>query len=153
MDIRACENEDVNKEYATDKARFCYDGLNKKRITEPMIRDPSGNLVPYGWDEVLQSKILNSVQQLCLKYFDFVMIIILLVCGDGLIDAGERVAALAGPFTDAETLTVTRDLLNILGSEHYYTEEYCDVNTDFRSHYLMNLPFRYYQTPKKRMRF
>ena len=66
----------------------------------------------------------------------------LLVCGDGLIDAGERVAALAGPFTDAETLTVTRDLLNILGSEHYYTEEYCDVNTDFRSHYLMNLPFR-----------
>ena len=62
MDIRACENEDVNKEYATDKARFCYDGLNKKRITEPMIRDPSGNLVPYGWDEVLQSKILNSVK-------------------------------------------------------------------------------------------
>ena len=68
----------------------------------------------------------------------------ILVCGDGLIDAGERVAALAGPFTDAETLTVTRDLLNILGSEHYYTEEYCDVNTDFRSHYLMNLPFRYF---------
>jgi len=117
VDIRACDNEDVNKEYATDKARFCYDGLNKKRITEPMVRDPSGNLVPYGWDEVLQ------------------------ICGDGLIDAGERVAALAGPFTDAETLTVTRDLLNILGSEHYYTEEYCDVNTDFRSHYLMNLPF------------
>ena len=51
-------------------------------------------------------------------------------------------AALAGPFADAETLTVTRDLLNILGSEHYYTEEYCDVNTDFRSHYLMNLPLR-----------
>ena len=61
MDIRACENEDVNKEYATDKARFCYDGLNKKRITEPMIRDPSGNLVPYGWDEVLQSKIFNFI--------------------------------------------------------------------------------------------
>ena len=64
------------------------------------------------------------------------------VCGDVLIDAGERVAALAGPFADAETLTVTRDLLNILGSEHYYTEEYCDVNTDFRSHYLMNLSLR-----------
>ena len=61
MDIRACENEDVNKEYATDKARFCYDGLNKKRITEPMIRDPSGNLVPYGWDEVLQSKIFKVI--------------------------------------------------------------------------------------------
>ena len=61
MDIRACENEDVNKEYATDKARFCYDGLNKKRITEPMIRDPSGNLVPYGWDEVLQSKIFKII--------------------------------------------------------------------------------------------
>ena len=57
-------------------------------------------------------------------------------------------AALAGPFTDAETLTVTRDLLNILGSEHYYTEEYCDVNTDFRSHYLMNLPFRLFTVKK-----
>lgn len=65
MDIRACENEDVNKEYATDKARFCYDGLNKKRITEPMIRDPSGNLVPYGWDEVLQSKILSHNATIC----------------------------------------------------------------------------------------
>ena len=108
----------MNKEYATDKARFSYDGLSRKRLSEPMVRDPSGNLVPYGWDEVLQ------------------------ICGDGLIDAGERVAALAGPFADAETLTVTRDLLNILGSEHYYTEEYCDVNTDFRSHYLMNLPLR-----------
>ena len=64
----------------------------------------------------------------------------ILVCGDALIDAGERVAALAGPFTDAETLTVTRDLLNILGSEDYYTEEYCSVNTDLRSHYLMNMP-------------
>lgn len=62
------------------------------------------------------------------------------VCGDSLIDAGERVAALAGPFTDAETMTVTRDLLNILGSESYFTEEYCSVNTDFRSHYLMNMP-------------
>ena len=31
---------DVNKEYATDKARFSYDGLSKKRLTEPMVRDP-----------------------------------------------------------------------------------------------------------------
>ena len=55
----------------------------------------------------------------------------ILVCGDSLIDAGERVAALAGPFTDAETLTVVRDLLNILGSDSYFTEEHCSVNTDF----------------------
>lgn len=68
VDIRACENEDVNKEYATDKARFCYDGLNKKRITEPMIRDPSGNLVPYGWDEVLQSKIFKIFLKIMIIY-------------------------------------------------------------------------------------
>ena len=70
MDIRACENEDVNKEYATDKARFCYDGLNKKRITEPMIRDPSGNLVPYGWDEVLQSKIFKVISPNNLDHYN-----------------------------------------------------------------------------------
>ena len=46
----------MNKEYASDKARFSYDGLSKKRLSEPMVRDASGNLVPYGWDEVLQSK-------------------------------------------------------------------------------------------------
>ena len=56
VDIRACDNDDVNKEYASDKARFSYDGLSKKRLSEPMVRDASGNLVPYGWDEVLQSK-------------------------------------------------------------------------------------------------
>lgn len=116
IDIRACRNHDVNKDYATDKARFSYDGLSKGRILEPMIRNPSGALTTHGWDEILQ------------------------ICGDVLIDGGERVAALAGPFTDAETLTVTRDLLNILGSESYFTEEYCAVNTDFRSHYLMNMP-------------
>ena len=55
VDIRACDNDDVNKEYASDKARFSYDGLSKKRLSEPMVRDASGNLVPYGWDEVLQS--------------------------------------------------------------------------------------------------
>ncbi|CAG5099662.1 Oidioi.mRNA.OKI2018_I69.XSR.g16623.t1.cds [Oikopleura dioica] len=103
IDIRACPNQDVNKDFATDKARFSYDGLSKARITEPMIRNPSGALSTHGWDEILQT-------------------------------------ALAGPFTDAETLTVTRDLLNILGSESYFTEEYCAVNTDFRSHYLMNMP-------------
>lgn len=116
IDIRACQNQDVNKDFATDKARFSYDGLSKARIVEPMIRNPSGALSTHGWDEILQ------------------------ICGDVLIDGGERVAALAGPFTDAETLTVTRDLLNILGSESYFTEEYCAVNTDFRSHYLMNMP-------------
>ncbi|CBY08468.1 unnamed protein product [Oikopleura dioica] len=116
IDIRACPNQDVNKDFATDKARFSYDGLSKARIVEPMVRNPSGALTTHGWDEILQ------------------------ICGDVLIDGGERVAALAGPFTDAETLTVTRDLLNILGSESYFTEEYCAVNTDFRSHYLMNMP-------------
>lgn len=60
VDIRACDNEDVNKEFASDKARFSYDGLTKKRLSEPMVRDASGNLVPYGWDEVLQSKFISK---------------------------------------------------------------------------------------------
>ena len=56
IDIRACRNDDVNLEYATDKARFSYDGLSKGRILEPMIRSPSGALSSHGWDEILQSK-------------------------------------------------------------------------------------------------
>ena len=56
IDIRACPNQDVNKDFATDKARFSYDGLSKARIVEPMVRNPSGALSTHGWDEILQSK-------------------------------------------------------------------------------------------------
>ena len=71
IDIRACRNDDVNLDYATDKvfkdfwvlfyqsikARFSYDGLSKGRILEPMIRNPNGQLSSHGWDEILQSKL------------------------------------------------------------------------------------------------
>lgn len=49
----------MNLDYATDKARFSYDGLSKGRILEPMIRNPNGQLSSHGWDEILQSEEIS----------------------------------------------------------------------------------------------
>lgn len=33
--------------------RFAYDGLKRQRLTQPMIKDASGQLVPTSWEDVL----------------------------------------------------------------------------------------------------
>lgn len=33
--------------------RFAYDGLKRQRLTQPMIKDSSGQLVPTSWEDVL----------------------------------------------------------------------------------------------------
>ena len=43
-------NEDVNEEWISDKARFCYDGLRRRRLDVPMVKQ-GGGLQPAGWNE------------------------------------------------------------------------------------------------------
>lgn len=33
--------------------RFAYDGLKRQRLTQPMVKDASGQLVPTSWEDVL----------------------------------------------------------------------------------------------------
>lgn len=33
--------------------RFAYDGLKRQRLTQPMVKDASGQLVPTFWEDVL----------------------------------------------------------------------------------------------------
>ena len=37
-------HEDINEEWISDKTRFAYDGLNRQRLTYPMLKDEQGML-------------------------------------------------------------------------------------------------------------
>lgn len=109
-------HEEINEEWISDKTRFSYDGLKAQRLTQPMIRDVYNNLRPCAWEDALDaiaSKMAN--------------------CGD-------KIAAVAGGFTDAETLVAIKDLVNLSDSELLCTEDsFTSVtDTDLRSNYIMN---------------
>lgn len=55
--------------------RFAYDGLKRQRLTQPMIKDSSGQLVPTSWEDVL-TRVAGVVimafsfrDECCAKYF------------------------------------------------------------------------------------
>ncbi|KAL2102782.1 hypothetical protein ACEWY4_001950 [Coilia grayii] len=111
-------NEEVNEEWISDKTRFSYDGLKRQRLTQPMVKDASGQLVTTSWEDVLTrvAGVLQSVQ-------------------------GNEVAAIAGGMVDAEALVALKDLLNRLDSDNLCTEEVfpmAGAGTDMRSNYLLN---------------
>ncbi|KAM3917333.1 NADH-ubiquinone oxidoreductase 75 kDa subunit, mitochondrial [Leptodactylus fuscus] len=111
-------HEDINEEWISDKTRFAYDGLKRQRLTQPMIKDDKGYLVPASWEDVLTkvAGVLQSVQ-------------------------GKDIAAIAGGLVDAESLVALKDLLNRLNSDNLCTEEVfpnSGAGTDLRSNYLLN---------------
>ncbi|KAL7826166.1 hypothetical protein SRHO_G00339040 [Serrasalmus rhombeus] len=111
-------NEDVNEEWISDKTRFAYDGLKRQRLTQPMVKDASGQLVPTNWEDALMriAAMLQGVK-------------------------GSEIAAIAGGMVDAESLVALKDMLNKLDSEALCTEELfpmAGAGTDLRSNYLFN---------------
>lgn len=85
MRITPRNDDDVNEEWISNKARFIVDGLNCQRLDKPYIRK-DGQLTPVSWDEALEktAEILNH--------------------------AGENTAFLAGRQTDIETLYAAKML-------------------------------------------
>lgn len=111
-------NEDVNEEWISDKTRFAYDGLKRQRLTQPMVKDDSGQLTPTTWEDAL-TRIAGALQSV----------------------QGSEVAVIAGGMADAEALVSLKDLLNRLDSENLCTEELfpmAGAGTDLRSNYLLN---------------
>lgn len=111
-------NEDVNEEWISDKTRFAYDGLKRQRLTQPIVKDDSGQLTPTTWEDAL-TRIAGALQSV----------------------QGSEVAVIAGGMADAEALVSLKDLLNRLDSENLCTEELfpmAGAGTDLRSNYLLN---------------
>lgn len=107
-------NEDVNEEWMADKGRFCYDGLKRQRLTQPMVRNEFGKLVRVDWQDALS------------------------VASDAIRDAGTDIAVVTGPFADVETMCMLKDLANKAGSEMVATEENFIAGGDLRSDYTFN---------------
>ncbi|XP_042566686.1 NADH-ubiquinone oxidoreductase 75 kDa subunit, mitochondrial-like isoform X2 [Clupea harengus] len=111
-------HEDINEEWISDKTRFAYDGLKRQRLTQPMVKDASGQLVTTSWEDAL-TQVAGILQG----------------------SEGNKTAGVAGGMVDAEALVALKDLLNRLNSENLCTEEIfpmAGAGTDLRSNYLLN---------------
>jgi NADH-quinone oxidoreductase subunit G len=84
-------NEAVNEEWISDKTRFAIDGLTRRRLDRPFIRQ-SGRLRAADWPEAFEfaAQRLQAVPP-------------------------ERIAALAGDLCDAEAMFALKALLSGLG--------------------------------------
>jgi NADH-quinone oxidoreductase subunit G len=96
-------NEDVNEEWLGDKSRFAIDGLKRRRLDRPWVRE-NGKLRAATWDEAfaaIAAKLKSPSG------------------GDrtGAI-AGDRIGAIAGDLCDAESILALKDLLASLGSSN-----------------------------------
>ncbi|KAL5217686.1 hypothetical protein ABZP36_018370 [Zizania latifolia] len=109
-------NEDINEEWISDKTRFCYDGLKRQRLNDPMIRGPDGRFKAVTWRDALAvvAEVLHQVKR-------------------------EEIAGVAGKLSDAESMMALKDFVNKMGSDKVF----CEGNgpnppADLRSNYLMN---------------
>ncbi len=82
-------NDDVNEDWATDKTRHVVDGLVRKRLDRPYVRQ-NGKLVPVTWDAAFAA--IKAI------------------------DAGSSVAAIAGDLVDCETMYAAKSLVSAMGS-------------------------------------
>jgi NADH dehydrogenase (ubiquinone) Fe-S protein 1 len=127
VDVRGIEvmrvlprlNDDINEEWISDKTRFACDGLKTQRLTTPLIKNGDKFEVST-WDEAL-STIAAAFSKIKPQ--------------------GNEIKAIAGTFTDAETLITAKDLLNKLGSENTTTDVKLATDAhgvDIRSNYIFN---------------
>ncbi len=110
-------HEDVNEEWISDKTRHAYDGLTKRRLDRPWIRNAKTNkLEEATWSEAF-SYIAENLQNI----------------------NGNEIAALVGDLCDLESVVALKDMMEKLGAPHL------DCRTDGttydpanRSGYLFN---------------
>ncbi|MFZ4407022.1 MAG: NADH-quinone oxidoreductase subunit NuoG [Paracraurococcus sp.] len=87
-------NDDVNEEWMADRGRFAFDGLKRRRLDRPWIRQ-DGKLKPATWAEAFGA-IATKLKGM----------------------PGARIGAVAGDLVDAEALVALKDLLAALGSHN-----------------------------------
>ncbi len=108
-------NEDVNEEWMADRGRFSFDGLKRKRLDRPWIRE-GGKLRPAGWEEafeVIAAKFKNL--------------------------PGNRLGAVAGDLVDAESAFALRALMVGLGSANLdCRQDGAAIDVSRRDYYLFN---------------
>ncbi|PPE02461.1 hypothetical protein GOBAR_DD00516 [Gossypium barbadense] len=109
-------NRDINEEWISDKTRFCYDGLKRQRLNDPMIRGADGRFKAVSWRDALA-----VVAEVALHV------------------KPEEIVGIAGQLSDAESMMALKDLLNRMGSNNVWCEGTgTNPSADLRYRYLMN---------------
>lgn len=86
-------HESVNEEWISDKTRFSYDGLKKRRLDTPYVRNSQTNkLEKATWDEAL-AKVSDVMSQ----------------------TSPNKIAAFSGDLADVESVVALKDLMTSLG--------------------------------------
>ncbi len=108
-------HEDINEEWISDKARFSHDGLKKRRLDTPMVKQ-DGKLQPTDWRSAF-----NAVKTK-LEGTD-----------------PSRVAFIIGDMVDCETMVLVKDLASKLGTPHVdCRQDGAKIAGDVRAEYLFN---------------
>ncbi|MGA0546361.1 NADH-quinone oxidoreductase subunit NuoG [Brevundimonas sp. VNH65] len=85
-------HEGINEEWLSDRSRYAVDGLQKRRLDRPWVRE-NGKLRAASWDEALT-----------------------VVAGKLKAAAADRIGVIAGDLQDAESMKAALDLFGALGS-------------------------------------
>ncbi len=117
-------NEEINEEWLSDRSRFSCDGLSVQRIDKPYIKK-NGTFTPSSWSDAIE------------------------LVAEKLSLSGEKVCAIAGKFTDAESLFAIKKLLNTLHSNYTeINEDGAKILTNQRKNYLLNTPIAEFESLK-----
>ncbi|WP_417461753.1 NADH-quinone oxidoreductase subunit NuoG [Kordiimonas sp.] len=115
MRIQPRLNEDVNEEWISDKTRFVYDGLKKRRLDRPYVRK-NKKLEEASWAEAFEAikKKLKGVK-------------------------GDEIAALVGDLADMESMLALKDLMASLGARRIEArQDGATIDPSVRAGYIMN---------------
>ena len=108
-------HDDVNEEWISDKTRYCYDGLKKRRLDRPYVRK-DGKLIAVSWQEAFEAIARMA---------------------DGL--KGDEIAGLVGDLADVEAMFALKQLLGSLGSDRIESRtDGAAISTASRADYLFN---------------
>ncbi|MFT8242754.1 NADH-quinone oxidoreductase subunit NuoG [Roseomonas sp. BN140053] len=108
-------HEDVNEEWLGDRSRFAHDGLKHKRLDRPWVKR-DGRLRQASWGEAFAA-IAAKLRGM----------------------PGERIGAVAGDHSDAESLLALRDLMHALGSNNLdCRQDGAAIDASRRDYYLFN---------------
>jgi len=99
MRVVPADNEEINELWISDRDRFSYLGANESRVTSPMVRNSSGNLVETNWQAALDTVIKS-----------FTEIIVT--------DGGSAVGAIASPSSSIEEFYLLQKFMRGLGSNN-----------------------------------
>jgi NADH-quinone oxidoreductase subunit G len=108
-------NDAVNEEWLGDKSRFAVDGLKRRRLDRPWIRE-NGKLRAASWEEAFAA-IAARVKGL----------------------PGTGLGAIAGDLCDAESMIALKDMMTALGSKNLdCRQDGAKLDASRREFYLFN---------------